>query len=519
MLNLKHRKRAAAALSPGQSTLSVSWLGNQFRALAVHRGQVEAAWSSPEPVEGTHNFHTLIRRAAAETNYKGTTVSLVLAHNRLVHQLIEVPPAKGAALQKLVSRQAQQQNLFPGEAVWSAQPAESGKTAQRLLLNLFPKALLTELTGACDRAGLFLTAVMPVPALLQGQLAELPGKDDDVTVIAAETGDTTTVLVGRGDGRVLLSRTLAGTWNTNLARMALDLKRTVLFVNQQFAVNVGHVWLFGANAAQHAPAVQEAVQLPTAPSPTPWTENYWATELLRLSVSEPQNLVTREQQMAPQRRLAARVLAVASALILAVAAGVIYYLHRLEIRQQANLTQAEEESNQLQIQRRKLEELHADLARRRTMVGVVVEGRHPPLAAWFLAYLSEATPPDLVITNLQFQREPTPGQPAGPAPSAPWRLRLAGTLQPSTTGATPPPQALPLAVTAFTNRLKSGPFKVEFLAPPADGPGPHRGAPAPAATNLFQRLGLASPPPPTPSPATNPPPNADSFTLEGLVQP
>jgi len=504
MLNLKSRRRGSGtALSAQQTTLSVSWLGNQFRALAVHRGQIEGTWTSPEPVEGVNHFLTLLRRAAAETNFKGTTASLVLAHARLVHQLIEVPPARGAALQKLVSRQAQQQNPFPGEAVWSAQPAESAKATQRLLLNLFPKALLDELLAGSAKAGLFLTTVMPVPALLQSQLTELPNAESEIVVLAAQTGDSTTVLVGRSDGRVLLSRTLAGNWNTNLARMALDLKRTVLFVNQQFGVNVNAVWLFGPNAAEHTAAIQDQVQLPVQPSPTPYTEDYWATEVLRTTVGEAQNLITREQQMAPQRKLAARVLAATVAVILLGSGGVAYYLHRLETAQQQNLRASEREIAALQTKRRGLEDLHADLARRQEMVSVVVEGRNPPLAGWFLAYLSEAVPTDLVVTNLSFQRE-----------ERAWKLRLGGMLQPS--GTNPPPNALAAAVSSLTNRLGSGPFHISFLAPPPPpGTGPAgAGVPSATATNWLSRLGSA-PPPPAPKPITV----EDSFLIEGLVQP
>jgi hypothetical protein len=374
-------------------------------------------------------------------------------------------------------------------------------------LNLFPKALLDELTAAAEKAGFFLTTVMPVPALLQNQLTELPSKDTEIIALAAETGDSTTVLVGRSDGRVLLARTLASTWNGNLSRMALDLKRTLLYVNQQFGVNVSTVWLFGPNAAQHAPAVQEQVQLPVQPSPVEYTNNYWATEVLRSSIGEAQNLITREQQLAPQRRLAAQVLAFTSVLIVLTAVSVAYYLHRLEITQKANLLAAEREIASQQTRRGQLEDQHADLARRKEMVGVVMDGRNPPLAGWMLAYLSEAVPSSLVVTNLSFQRE-----------EHAWRLRLGGTLQAGAEGA--PPGALATALGSLTNRLASGPFRVAFLPPPDTTNS--TAASAAASTNWLSRLGVGgrtpSTPPPTPSPAVAPV-QTYSFLVEGMVQP
>src|SRR5574340_17366 len=110
MLKISPSQRSRPAEIPrGLTTLSVSWLNGQFKALAV---------------------------------YRGLTVSLLLAHPRLVHQLVEVPPVKGAAMQKVIHRQAQQQKMFDGEAAWAYQTSLTGKGSQRVVLHLFPKLLL-----------------------------------------------------------------------------------------------------------------------------------------------------------------------------------------------------------------------------------------------------------------------------------------------------------------------------------------------------------------------------------------
>src|SRR5881397_1478248 len=84
------------------TTLSVSWLNNQFKAVAVHHGRVEGTWERPGEIEGAGNFDGFLREAVEHTGYRGHTVSLVLAHPRLVQQLVDVPPVKGAALQKVI---------------------------------------------------------------------------------------------------------------------------------------------------------------------------------------------------------------------------------------------------------------------------------------------------------------------------------------------------------------------------------------------------------------------------------
>src|SRR5262245_4016361 len=117
MLNLAPSSKADKSALPAHlTTLSVSWLNNQFKAAAIHRGRVEAVWECPGPVDGAGRFEELIKQAVEKTGYRGQTVSLLLAHPRLVQQLVEVPLVKGPSLKKILKRQAQQQKMFSGEA-------------------------------------------------------------------------------------------------------------------------------------------------------------------------------------------------------------------------------------------------------------------------------------------------------------------------------------------------------------------------------------------------------------------
>lgn len=454
MISLRSRNHTARrGLSSQHSTLSVSWLRKQFRAVAIHRGQIAGTWEPPEPVEGTDHFHDLLRQAIQATGYRGSTVSLVLAHQHLVHLLIEVPPVKRNLLDKVVNRQAQQQRLFPGEAVWSIEVAESAKKGpQQFLLNLFPKLLLDELVTGCARADMFLTAVVPVPAVLRKQLFELPTPETQVTMIAALTGETTTVLVGRSDGRVLLARVLSGNWQDSLPRMLVDLKRTVLFVNQQEGANVESLWLFGPGAAEQVDAIQSGLGLPTKVSPTPWSEDYWAVEAVKLDDQHSQNFISREQRLAPQRRVLAKVVAAATIAAILAAGALSWKLQRMIREERQNMQRFEQEVARLEIRHKELQTLHAEVARRREMVQLVAEGRSAPVPSWVMGYLGEALPADLVATNLSVRRD-----------GEQWRLQIAGRHQPHQTPRGAGGQLV--AYAEFTNRLATGPFHVRFQRP------------------------------------------------------
>ena len=143
-------------------------------------------------------------------------------------------PSNGAALNKVIQRQAAQQKFFSGEAAYASQMLASAKTSPRVLLHLLPRLILNQFMLACRRNDLHLVSVLPASVALQRQLPALSLQRSDVVMLAAETAGSTTLVICDGDGRLLLARTLQGTWNEDPAKLALDLNRTILFVNQQF---------------------------------------------------------------------------------------------------------------------------------------------------------------------------------------------------------------------------------------------------------------------------------------------
>ncbi len=507
MITLRSRGAPRRSLSAQHTTLSVSWLRKQFRAVAIHRGQIAGTWESPEPVEGTDHFPELLHKAVEATGYHGSTVTLVLAHQHLVHLLIEVPPVKRNLLARVVNRQAQQQRLFPGEAVWSIEPAETPpKSPPQFLLNLFPKLLLEDLVRGCAKLGLYLTAVIPVPAVLRSQLFEIPMPESQAVMVAACTGDATTVLVGRSDGRVILSRVLSGNWQDSLPRLLVDLKRTMLFVNQQDGVNVESLWLFGPDAAEKTGAIQDQLGIPTRVSPTPWSEDYWAIECVRLEDAHSQNFISPEQRKAPQRRVLATVLAVTTVAVFLISALVSWKLLAMAREEVRAVQRLEQEAARLQTRHQELQLLHADIARRRQIVELVADGRPAPVPAWVMGYLGEALPADLVVTNLSVQRD-----------GAQWRVEISGRPQPGREGTNTGPQLA--AYAEFTNRLVSGPFHLRLQPPDGPAGAETTTAGAGAATNAGP-MSIASWLARLSAPRTAAPTNVSaSFVVEGWVQP
>jgi len=448
----RSRKLSAGAIPAHLTTLSVSWLNGQAKAVAVHRGAVEGTWEGPPPTAetgGAANFETLLREAVQKTGFRGQTVSMVLAHPRLVQQLVDVPPVKGGALKKVLQRQAQQQKMFPGDAAWTFQTSPSDKPGQSVILHLFPKQLLDHFVQGCKRNGLRLTCVMPASGVMHSQLTELPLEKEETALLAGDTSGSVTVVVGRRDGEILLARTLPGNWNDGAERMAMDLNRTILFINQQYGLNVDSgIWLFGRRTVEQLAALQSQIQLLIKFSPVQFNPFYWATESLKLKPDVSPNLISLEDQMAPQRRTFAKVVAAATVGVMILSVGAAAYSSLAARQERLNIKMLQSQATRLQIQRQALQQRNDELARQQHVVNLVLEERPPPVPLWFLAYLGQATPPELVVTNLIVKRT-----------NDLWVVQLAGTFQ---TTNNPGPAAMSSALALFKGSLTGPPFHLNL---------------------------------------------------------
>ena len=82
-------KVGTAKISQKLTTLSISWLNNEFVAASIHRGVVGETWQATFTPESMPDFASLVREAVQKTNYHGTTVSLILANPRLAQKLVD----------------------------------------------------------------------------------------------------------------------------------------------------------------------------------------------------------------------------------------------------------------------------------------------------------------------------------------------------------------------------------------------------------------------------------------------
>lgn len=436
---------ASTRFARSLSLLSVSWINGRIEAVGVHKGRVTGTWSSPDAIDDAAQVGRLLKEAAVRTDFPGTAVSLVISHPRLNHQLVETPPAKGPALAGLVKRQVSKLKVFDGEAAWSYQPSLPTKNAQAVLVHLFPQKHIEELSGAASESGLRLLAVYPVTPILQDQIAALRLKPNDVGVVVAEMSGMITVVVGRADGQVLMCRALDAARPEAGAGLGVDLNRTVLYVSQQFGVSVSSVWLFGHGLAARQAELQTQIQVPVRVSPESPRPTYWAEESARRSIVELPNLLTREQRQEPQRQILFRMTALLTALITIAGVAWLITSEILIHREKRNVQVLQRRITELEDTHRVKQSEYAVLGRKEQMARAVLTDRPDPAVVWFLGYVADVTPPELVLTNVSVRLH-----------QKHWDFSVGGVLQGMTNDE--PVLVLSNAVSTLGERIRGGPF-------------------------------------------------------------
>src|SRR6266566_273620 len=433
-----------------ETVLSLSLLNERFSATAVHRGIVAGTWERPEPVTDLADFASVLGEAVKQTGYVGTAVTAVLAHQRLAQQLVESPPVKGRNLKLFLQNRVKQLKPFTSEAAWSYQPTLPTRNAQAMLAHLFPRELLDQLVNACGEVELKCDRVIPASAILQLQLASLPLEPLEVALLAAETGGTTTIVIGRKDGQIYLGRTLSSSWNVHPDRVNVDLNRTLLYVKQQFGALVGSVWLFGAGAQPQIAPMKTAFRLPVNLSPVQPSPSYWNEQALKVPVGDTSNLISTEELEAPRRRMLLRAtsaLVGVLALLALAAAGGVQFVVTDRARQ---LRALEAKMEKLHEHRAGLQERERGFLQQKQFVKAVDDEKVPPVPGWFLGYLGNTLPDQLLLSHFRLNRETNL-----------WRLELGGTLQPTSNSA--PATLLTDSVASLKKSLAEGPFHVRIL--------------------------------------------------------
>jgi hypothetical protein len=172
---------------------------------------------------------------------------------------------------------------------------------------------------------------------------------------------------------------------------------------------------------------------------------------LKVSIGDTSNLISTEELEAPRRLVLMRVtsaLVGLLALLALAAAGVVQYVVMDRGKQ---LLKLQSKVDQLQVRNAALQDREREFLQKKQFVKVVSDERVPPVPGWFLGYLGDILPEELLLSQVRLNQK-----------DERWHVELGGTLQPTTNQA--PAKVLAGAVATLKKDLAQGPFHVTVLS-------------------------------------------------------
>ncbi len=485
---------SAGSSSSSGTVLGIAWINGEFSAVATNRNSKSGSWINPEAVNDTSAFGTALRMAAAQSGFTGNQVSLVLAHPRLTHRFIEVPQQKSAQSQKALERQVDQGKAFQGPARWVTQETLPTKTSGGAIVHVAPVELVHELVTAAERAGFVLSCIIPVTEAIRGLVKATGSGKDDTVLIATALPTSTQLVLADGKGTPLLVRSVSESWQKDPGRVVLDLNRTQQFVQQQFERRVSAVWLHGPDAVAKSLEMAPQLQIPVRTFPQEHDPLFFASAAAQAAGGNELNLVSREQTQAPQRRVMVKFSLILATILLLAAGGVAGYVQVMQRQSKAMLARLKKDEETLKARFAALQASHDKLARHETFLKVIGDNRQSPAHIWFLGYLSESLPMELLVTNVTARVQTNR-----------WHFVIHGQAQPALVQRGD--RSFPTAFGKFTNALATGPIPLQLHSGVPTVPAAAGSAGAPA--DWASRLKLA---PSAPVASAN-----LNFTLEGVL--
>ncbi len=427
----------------GKQLLGITWLHGHFHAVNLATGSAGTGWTSPAPVQTVAEFTTALGEAIRETGYRGQKAIVVLDHRNLLFHVQEAPPAKGRLLGKLLERLVAQNQFFDEPAAHAHLELPEAKGQHRHLLALLPRSLVNGLNAAFADHGLHLDALWPAAAVLAPQLSELPAPPSEVIVLASTIGDSMNLLLGRPDGKLLFSRTVALGSNTasQVERAAQEINRTLHYAQQQFGALVNHLFISGRELYPALKAAPIRAGLKVAETPETGESPRVLQLATQLSTRAPLNFARHTGSHALARR------ALLASGIAAVFIASIITTIRVETQVHARERTAQAAEQKLQLEAEALAGMASrqrEARRLRGIMSMVGSTNDPPVIELFARHLPSQLPPSLRLTELSIEES-----------NGGWRLSLKGAAQKDETD-------LVTWLEEFDRDLEKGPFRVKI---------------------------------------------------------
>lgn len=394
--------------------LIVTFLYGEFHAHVVTDRSVTAEWI-PGAKDRSHGWHEgafryYLERAIEETGFSGEEVSLVVEDPDLEHMQVSLPPVKKKSRLVLLLENEVTRHVGDESSAWSytplaaapdkEEPAKPRSGQEHYLLHLWPTHKLNRYLDDFQYVGLAPRLVVPYSPLLLDKLQELNRRNRPAALLKRYGYGAILLLHDRDKPSVLL-RHLTGGLGKDAGKIVQEIRRSLLYANQNMALQPAVLWLDGKDLLL---AAQSNLEL-TVKEAEEWNPAQdIVLPVARLGVFSSANLLPWSIREQHRWQLIHKVTnyITGCAVALAIAAtGVSQWL--------VMQTGAEREtlSQHIQLQSEESQNLEKELNRleqRRAMIEFA-SGDKQPIIEWFLQDLARSAPQELMITELSVTRQ------------------------------------------------------------------------------------------------------------------
>lgn len=413
-------RRRGLYLRRQYDTLGISWLHGLFQAAIFRRDEFKRAWTSATPVRTIEEFEAALDEALVALRFGGTEVSLLLENDAFVHQAEQAPAFSDSASRSYLRGRVERYEQEHGPVLWISQRTVSTRKEATFLLHLLPSSFYGRINGLLLARRLDLTRIVPLVVPLQVALQSLAPKKDQPVLIAADTGDATTVMVGRADGELLFTRTMLARWDSDPARIGVEVNRSVLYAKQQYTAAIDSIWLLGSASDLARTEVQTRCGAGKEVVAHAHTPVDWLQIVAKLPPRHPVNLVAGYLGRKRRQQFIRRLL-VAGTWLTLVLLGLDTWTRVYNWRdEQERFSQLQNSQPALLAERDHLRTRNSELQRLRQFVQQTAEDRLPPVPPKFITFLASSLPAEARLSDLSIKWDTTSGK---------WTFRIEGQVE------------------------------------------------------------------------------------------
>ncbi|OIP99996.1 MAG: hypothetical protein AUK35_05085 [Zetaproteobacteria bacterium CG2_30_46_52] len=419
--------------------LGVSWVQGELHVALVIADKFIDGWHAPAPVNDLSQFNMALAEAVLALDAQEADISFVYESEVLSHPYLQVPPLSNKDLLLYLQQRVNQDNEDGKPQLFTYRKSLSSHDKQGVLLHVIEENFLDVLVRICSEFHLYPITFVPLSAIMQQEMFRFEVAENEVILMVALFDHLTEILVVRGDGETLFLRDLGyATHSGSTERITTEIKRSMLYANQQFMMPVQRICLIGLEAEGVSEAIKGEFDLPVECAKDNLEQYFWAYEVSMLSRTVPNNLLPLKHQFkrsSRQMRLTTAGLLAALVTVAVMMFLEVEYLVWSEKPEPQVIDVAMEKA----LSNR--DALAHQVEERRTIdarLSQLTAGENAPVSAWFLSQLPSLISHPLVLKDVWVKRE-----------GGIWNFVIVGQLQGAVSDA-------PAALEIFEKHIQAG---------------------------------------------------------------